>query len=124
MNLVVDLDRNATSSDVTALPALGTYTAVSQLVLASANLSKILSGRSVGVEYLLGTHQLESEADAHASRRQFAAKHDLFRKRARRRRCQKMILSSRSTNSSSEISVNISGNAGAGWHRSGARSAL
>jgi hypothetical protein len=28
MNLVVDLDRNATSTDVTALPALGTHAAV------------------------------------------------------------------------------------------------
>lgn len=35
----------------------------------------------VGVEYLFGTHGVKSGEDAHASRVQFAAKYDFFRKR-------------------------------------------
>jgi len=37
---------------------------------------------NVGVEYLFGTHQIKSGSEEHASRIQFAAKYDLFRKRA------------------------------------------
>jgi hypothetical protein len=36
---------------------------------------------NVGVEYLFGTHSVRSGDDAHASRVQFAAKYDFFRKR-------------------------------------------
>jgi len=36
---------------------------------------------NVGAEYLFGTHSLRSGDDAHASRVQFAAKYDFFRKR-------------------------------------------
>ena len=37
---------------------------------------------NVGVEYIYGTHVRENDDRAHASRVQFAAKYDLFRKRA------------------------------------------
>jgi hypothetical protein len=108
-----DLDRDETSTGVTALRALGTYGALTHQwpgrvrstgVIGYSGIdntaaqaesafrsSYYLSGNvvwnpagslNVGVEYLFGTHQLASGADAHASRVQFAAKYDLFRKRA------------------------------------------
>jgi hypothetical protein len=36
---------------------------------------------NVGVEYLFGTHQLKDGSEAHASRLQFSAKYDFFRRR-------------------------------------------
>ena len=107
-----DLDRDETATGVTALPALGTYAALTHQwprsfrstgvigyssidntagqadsvfhssYYASANLLwNPVGSLNVGVEYLFGTHQLKGGADAHASRLQFAAKYDFFRKR-------------------------------------------
>ena len=68
------------SVDNTAAQAASAYHGSSYL---SANLLwNPIGSLSVGVEYLFGTHQLKSGDDAHASRVQFAAKYDLFRKRA------------------------------------------
>jgi hypothetical protein len=108
-----DLDRNETNTGVTALSALGTYTALThqwprrfrttgvlgyssidntaaQAATAFRNSYYVATNLlwnpagslNVGVEYLFGTHRLKDGADAHASRVQFAAKYDLFRKRA------------------------------------------
>ena len=108
-----DLDRNDAGTDVTALPALGTYAAFTHQwprrfrstgVLGYSGIdntaaqaaprfgapttwprtcSGIRPGRSTSASSICsGRTRSRAGADAHASRIQFAAKYDLFRKRA------------------------------------------